>query len=223
MLFAVACTTSVDGGGNAGSGGDGGDGNGGSPSTSSGPPTTPVLKPNPNNPVGCPPTLPTIGAPCPSDGSWLACSYVGDTCMEWVTCGSECGGTTVSSSIAVGVGGSGTTTTTTGGGYGGYPGCSGYWEPMGSQALPACNPVDCDYANDGDPCSNVGDSCGGGDECSYTMKTCEADLRWSVESSYDGCCYDGCGGYGGYGSSVTSTGVGASGGFGGTGGAGGGG
>src|SRR5262245_39684392 len=117
MLFAVACTTSVSGGG--GTAGAGASGQGGSPSTSSGPNPPSALKPNPNNPVGCPPALPTLGAPCPDDGSWLTCSYVGETCMEWVTCAGGCYGGTTVATVGVGVGGG----DTTGGGYGGYPEC----------------------------------------------------------------------------------------------------
>src|SRR5262249_4097076 len=91
MLFAVGCTTTVSGNGNTGGGGtrDGG------PGTSSGPTPPPsTLKPNPNNPVGCPATLPTLGTACPAD-TWLTCSYVGDTCMEWVVCEGGCVGTSV--------------------------------------------------------------------------------------------------------------------------------
>jgi hypothetical protein len=135
--------------------------------------------------------------------------------MEWVVCEGDCGGTTVAST-SVGVGGAGDTTS---GGYGGYGECNGTWSAMGSQVLPACNPVECDYANDGDPCTTVGESCGWGDECSSTTKSCGADHTWTVTYQYTDCCYGDCGGYGDVSTSVTS-GVGASGGYGGVGGGG---
>jgi hypothetical protein len=196
LVCGAGCGTSINPGEGSGGSGTGGGGHGGDvpPSTSS-TVEPPPLQPNPKNPDGCPSAMPTIGSSCAGGQEGLWCSYIGDLCAEWTICTSNgCDGETVGSS-----GGTG------GGGY--YPDCGDYiWQVAPSQELPSCDPVDCYYANDGDPCAVEGDSCSWGDECSSTNHTCEGGT-WTVSYYENDCCYDCCEGdcYGTGGSGQTTS------------------